>query len=174
MTSYMDDDVLGRPLNGLATSTEILNEQYNVLTGNETLRSTDLDADEFRAQPASVSREMFELKQTVGSFDPPGPSTALQQPSTMETGPVYFDGPKKTGRTIGSIAHEYGLPTSVRQTFDDAEDAVFGVTRDLTQSKDSKESIYDIITKDNRLRGIGALLIIAAVVAFILKILAGT
>lgn len=167
MASYMD-----QPLNGLATSTEILNEQYNVLTGRETLRSTDLDADEFRAQPASVSRELFELKQTVGSVDPP--STALQQPATMEPEPKYFDGPKQTGRTLGTIAQEYGLPTSIRQTFDDAEDAVLGVTRDLTQTKDTKESFYDIITKDNRLRGIGALLIIAAVVAFILKILAAT
>lgn len=165
---------MDQPLNGLATSTEILNEQYNILTGTETLRSTDLDADEFRAQPASVSRELFELKQTVGSIDPPGPSTALQQPATVDPEPRYFDGPKQTGRTLGSIAQEYGLPTSVRQTFDDAEDAVLGVTRDLTQSKDTKESFYDIITKDNRLRGIGALLIIAAVVAFILKILAGT
>lgn len=165
---------MDQPLNGLATSTEILNEQYNVLTGRETLRSTDLDADEFRAQPASVSRELFELKQTVGSIDPPGPSTALQQPGTVDPEPKYFDGPKQTGRTLGSIAQEYGLPTSVRQTVDDAEDAVLGVTRDLTQSKDTKESFYDIITKDNRLRGIGALLIIAAVVAFILKILAGT
>jgi hypothetical protein len=165
---------MDQPLNGLATSTEILNEQYNVLTGTETLRSTDLDADEFRAQPASVSRELFELKQTVGSIDPPGPSTALQQPATVDPEPKYFDGPKQTGRTLGSIAQEYGLPTSVRQTVDDAEDAVLGVTRDLTQSKDTKESFYDIITKDNRLRGIGALLIIAAVVAFILKILAGT
>jgi hypothetical protein len=164
---------MDQPLNGLATSTEILNEQYNVLTGTETLRSTDLDADEFRAQPASVSRELFELKQTVGSIDPPGPSTALQQSATVDSDPKYFDGPKQTGRTIGSIAQEYGLPTSVRQSVDDAEDAVLGVTRDLTQ-KDTKESLYDIITKDNRLRGIGILLILAAVVAFILKILAGT
>jgi hypothetical protein len=165
---------MDQPLNGLATSTEILNEQYNVLTGNETLRSTDLDADEFRAQPASVSRELFELKQTVGSIDPPGPSMALQQSAAVDSEPKYFDGPKQTGRTLGSIAQEYGLPTSVRQTVDDAEDAVLGVTRDLTQSTDTRESFYDIITKDNRLRGIGALLIIAAVVAFILKILAGT
>lgn len=173
MASYIDEDLLQRPLNGLTTSTELLNEQYSILTGPKTITSTDLDVDAFKAQPVDVSTEMYEIQQTVGNsdnIDAISPST----PDVENTTPEYYNGPRHTGKTIGSVAKEYGFPTSVQQTIDDAQDAVLGITKDLTQSGEKKESLYDILTKDNRLRGIGALLIITAVVAFIVKILAGT
>lgn len=161
-------DLTTQPFNGLATATEIMNRQYNILTGTKTITSTDLDTDSFRVQPAPIQQELgVSLEQTVGT-----PVASTPSPETSD--PQYFDGPRQTGRTVGTVAEQYGLPTSVKQTIDDAQDAVLGITKDLTQSQNEKVSLYEVITKDNRLRGIGALLIILAVVAFFVKILAGT
>lgn len=183
MSLYVDNDLLSKPLNGLATSTEILNEQYDIFSGTDGLvSSTDLDIDAFKSAPAALSpeeKELYELRQTINTETNPSVEARdlVLRPSLVEQNkmqPEYFDGPKWTGRTVKTVAETYGLPTSIQQTIDDAQDAVLGITRDLTKSHETKTSLYEIITKDNRLRGIGALLIIAAVIGFIIKILAGT
>lgn len=169
-------DFTTQPFNGLASATEILNVQYNILTG-EGIKSTDLDVDAFRVQPAAIQKEIgIPLQQTVGTGSMTDSETTTETTPSPETTeePQYFDGPRQSGRTLGTVAQEYGLPTSVKQTIDDAQDAVLGITKDLTQSQNEKVSLYEVFTKDNRLRGIGALLIIIAVVAFFVKILAGT
>ena len=164
-------DLTTQPFNGLATATEIMNRQYNILTGTNTITSTDLDTDAFRVQPAPIQQELgVSLEQTVGT---PG-ETPVDDTTSTPADPQYFDGPRQTGKTVKTVAEDYGLPTSIKQTIDDAQDAVLGITKDLTQSQHEKVSLYEVITKDNRLRGIGALLIILAVVAFFVKILAGT
>ncbi|MGA1563845.1 MAG: hypothetical protein ACO35C_04410 [Pontimonas sp.] len=187
MSAYVDD-LLSQPLNGLASATEIMNEQYDILTSvNKPLSSSELDVDAFKAVPASISdaeKPLYELKSTVSeTFAPstmetmPSMTDLIQQtttPAPESTIKDYFDGPKRTGKTIGSVAEQYGLPTSFQQTIDDAQDAVLGITKDLVRSGETKTSVSEIITKDNRLRGIGMLLIITAILGFFIKILAGT
>lgn len=177
--TYIDDDLLNRPLNGLVSSKEIMNQQLNALSGTKTLTAVDLDQDDFRAVPADLTPEqkrVYDLKLTVGDGAETTPvlSAASTPVVQSETQPQYFDGPARTDQSIRTVAEQYGLPTSVRQTIDDAQDAVLGISKDLTQQSTEKKSLYEILTQDNRLRGIGALLVITAIVAFIVKILAGT
>jgi hypothetical protein len=173
--TYIDDDLLSQPLNGLVSSKEIMNQQLNALTGTKTLTAVDLDQDQFRAVPADLTPEqkrVYDLKLTVGEGAESTPvMSAASQPVTTQ---YYYDGPKRTGQSLKTVAEQYGLPMSVRETIDDAQDAVLGISRDLTQQSTEKKSFYEILTQDNRLRGIGALLVITAIVAFIVKILAGT
>lgn len=202
MSAYIDPDLLSAPLNGLTSATEIMNEQYNILTDSkQPISSSELDIDAFRAVPAEITsgdKPLYTLSETLtnpmtdGTTIPTlSPSSLVLNPSPSATDlietttaapttapatrePQYFNGPKRTGKTIGSVAENYGLPTSIQQTIDDAQDAVLGITGDLVRARENKTSVYEIITKDNRLRGIGSLLILVAIVGFLVKILAGT
>jgi len=173
MSTYIDDDLLSMSLNGLASSKEIMDRQLRISTGNTNIRAVDLDQDAFKAVPADLTGEkkvMFDLRQTVGAGATDTPSIAAS--STQES-PQYFDGPAKTGETVTTVAERYGLTGTVKQTIDDAQDAVLGITQDLTKQKEDKKPLHEILTQDNRLRGIGILLVCTAIMAFVIKILAG-
>jgi len=176
MSLYVPDDLLQSPLNGLASSSEILNDQYRVMVDRKTISSTELDINEFKATPYAITgaqKDLYELKQTVGEDAAVQDSDTFLQPSKSLTN-KYFDGPRQTGKTMKDVANKWGLPTSVSESVADAEDVVLGIPRDLSVSRDKKTSLTDILTKDNRLRGIAIILICLAITGFIVKILAGT
>lgn len=175
MSLYIENDLLASPLNGLASSSEILANQYRVMVDRKVISSTELDTNEFKATPYSIQgaqKDLFELKETIGSDETS--DSFLQQSKTITNKNEYFDGPKQTGKTLQTVATKLGLPSSLSETVKDAEDVVLGIPRDLSVSRDTKTSIGDILTKDNRLRGIAILLICLAITGFVVKILAGT
>lgn len=171
---YIEADLLQAPLNGLASSSEILRNQYNVMVKRQTISSTELDMDDFKAVPYSIEgpqKDLYDLRQTIGEDAAQNASTFLQ-PSTITN--KYYDGPKQTGENLKTVATRWGLPTSISQSIQDAESVVLGIPKDIAVSPDQTTSIADILTKDNRLRGIAILLICIAITGFIVKILAGT
>lgn len=152
--------------NGLITSEEILNKQREILA---TPTSVDISSG-IKSAPAVIpdsEKHLYSL-QTETEKE--------QQNQTMKEKELrYYDGPTPTGESIKSVAQKYHLPTSVSQTMADAEDAILGITKDLTNnSKDEKKSFMDIITEKNRLRGIGIILICVASMVSILILLAKT
>lgn len=177
MSTYIEPDLLESPLNGLASSSEILNDQYRVMVDRKTISSTELDVDDFKAQPYSISgseKELYDLRQTIEDDGVMQDAVSLLQPKTETNKNKYYDGPGRTGENIKTVATRWGLPTSWSESMQEAEDVVLGIPRDLSVSRDTKTSVADILTKDNRLRGIALLLICIAITGFIVKILAGT
>lgn len=159
------------PFNALATSSEILQEQRNLLEGR-TITSTDLDINAFRALPASIGgneAKLYELQQTVGTE----PSKNQPSVQSKETAPQkYYDGPTPTGQTLTSVAKKYDLPTSLSESLSDAQDAILGVTADMTKTGDERKSFFDIITQGNRLRGLGLIILCVAMLLSSITVLA--
>ena len=60
----------------------------------------------------------------------------------------------KVGQSVGYISY-----------VDDAKEAVLGIPADITTGR---EPLYDVVTKKNRLRGIGFLLVFIAVILAVL------
>jgi len=81
---------------------------------------------------------------------------------------VVYNGPKPTNDTLGQVAESYGMPSSFKSLIDDAQDAFVGIIGDLTKSKTEPMSYQDIFGKENRLRGLGSLLIIIGVLGVLL------
>ena len=115
------------PLNGLATSAEIMAQQ-NTVTG-------------------------------------PTPTPTIA--------PTVSLGPKKTGKTLVDLGKKLGLPTSLGLLIDDMQEAVLGITGDVLGRSKERQSLADILTYKNRLRGLGALCIFVAVVAILLDAIVG-
>jgi hypothetical protein len=55
---------------------------------------------------------------------------------------------------------------------DDMQEAVLGITGDLTGKSDRK-SLGDILAHENRLRGLGALLVVGALAGLVIEFVSG-
>jgi hypothetical protein len=88
---------------------------------------------------------------------------------------IYYDGPAKNAKGVSDIVTEVGgLSLSPGQLLKDAEDALLGIIHDLTRMYEDNLSLHDILVKNNRLRGLGSLLVVVAVVGLLLKLLVKT
>lgn len=97
-----------------------------------------------------------------------------QQKRDAEQGEDEYDGPTPTGKGLNHLAESLGLPPSLGVLFEDMQEAIIGITRDLTGSSTERESLTEILTHENRLRGIGALLVLVAVVGLVIDSFAET
>lgn len=128
-------------------------------------------------------------QQGVGQWGPVGfdseyigkvPSAAAllelqeQQRLKEENEEFEFDGPTPTGKGMKDLANTFGLPPSLGVMFEEMQDAILGVIGDLTGSNTERESLGDILTHENRLRGIGTLLVLVAVVGLAIDSFAET
>lgn len=95
-------------------------------------------------------------------------TASAEKPEAVEDEDEY-SGPAPTGRGIVDLLGLFGLPPSFATLFEDMQDAIVGITGDLTGSTSAggRESLAEILTHNNRLRGIGALFVLIAVVALV-------
>lgn len=80
---------------------------------------------------------------------------------------VEYDGPTPTGKGLLDLAMAFGAPPSMSALLEDVQDAVLGVVNDLTGGTKERQSVQDIVLHNNRLRGIGAILVLVALVGII-------
>lgn len=81
---------------------------------------------------------------------------------------VEYDGPTPTGKGVSDLADTVGLPPSLGALFGDMQEAILGIAGDLMGSSTERESLADILTYNNRLRGLGSMCVIIAVVGLML------
>lgn len=196
--------LIQQPLNGLARSSDILMEQQKLLEQDidaepvkPLLTASDLDVTPFGASPQGIPT----FEQTAYSQYLEKPSlnedgtysgkdsilrpvvsgavdkTALESnddTASDDEKKVYYDGPAKNATGVGDILERGGLYVSPGQLLKDAEDALLGIIHDLTRMHADNLSLHDILVKNNRLRGLGSLLIVVAVVGLLLKLLVKT
>jgi hypothetical protein len=102
---------------------------------------------------------------------------ATQKTKTEAVAAEAYDGPVKTGKTLRDLLTDLGAPDSLSGTVDDMQEALFGITSDLVGSNggvgSDRLSLSDILTRGNRLRGLGAVLVLASVIALLVDFLAG-
>lgn len=110
-----------------------------------------------------------ETVQTSTAADFVGPQQNLD-----ETDATEWDGPAPTGKGISDLFESIGAPSSMSQLFEEMQGAVLGITSDLVGGNSERESITDILTHGTRLRGIGAMLVLIAVVGLALDAFAET
>lgn len=75
-----------------------------------------------------------------------------------------YDGPAKTGKTLKDLAMELGAPSSLGTLIDEMQDAIVGIIGDLVNNNGERTSVADIFGHGNRLRGLGALFVLVALV----------
>lgn len=155
---------------------------------NATTLDTDTDEDETETDPATDPPESIVASLTPYPLpDPtqapmPVPSskaTALTPSNELvkETTPpddVEYDGPDKTGKTLKDLAMDLGAPDSVGTLLDDMQDAVIGIVGDLVNPKPERTSLAEILGHENRLRGLGALCVLVAIVGIVLDSAVGS
>lgn len=149
------------PLNGLATTSDILEEQ---------MRLYGITLDEDNAFQ-DIGETTTPVPDQNSSDEPHALDSDGQSYNNVETTPAkryVYDGPADTGKTFGDLLAHYGIPTSVSSLITKAEDAVIGIPEDIQKGD---ESILRILTKESRLQGIGAALVIVAVIVGILHAL---
>lgn len=144
------------PLNGLATTADILEQQMRVygITLDDENAFEDITEDA-TAAPTTTPAESDGMATTPA-------------PTVMPAKRYVYDGPVDTGKSFGDILAQYGIPTSVSKLITNAEDAFVGIPEDIQKGE---ESIYKILTKDARLQGIGAALVIIAVIVGVIQAL---
>jgi hypothetical protein len=195
--------LIQQPLNGLALSSDILREQQKLVEQDidaepvkPLLTASDLDVTPFGASPQGIPT----FEQTAYSQYLEKPSlnedgtysgkdsilrpvvsgavdkTTLKDKNTAsdDDKKVYYDGPAKNAAGVADIVERGGLNVSPGQLLKDAEDALLGIIHDLTRMHADNLSLHDILVKNNRLRGLGSLLIVVAVVGLLLKLLVKT
>lgn len=148
------------PLNGLATTADIIEEQmraYGVVLNDQ--NTFDDLTDE-----GSTTRD------TYWETSPPDATTSAPTaaPSPPDADAYVYDGPADTGTPFGTILASYGIPTSAASLITKAEEALIGIPDDIRKGD---ESIVQILTKDARLQGIGAALIIVAVIIGMIQVI---
>jgi len=84
-----------------------------------------------------------------------------------------YDGPAKTGKTLKDLALDLGAPESLGAVLDDMQEAIIGIVNDLVNNDGTRTSFGDIIGHENRLRGIGALMVLAALIGLALDTTVG-
>jgi hypothetical protein len=85
-----------------------------------------------------------------------------------------YDGPDKTGKTLKDLAMDLGAPDSVGTLLDDMQDAVLGIVGDLVNPNPERTSLAEILGHENRLRGIGALCVLVAIIGIVLDSAVGS
>jgi hypothetical protein len=105
-------------------------------------------------------------------FTVPATPTAMTSTAALVDSTVKYDGPPKTGKTLGDLSIDLGLTGSFAELVDDMQEAVLGITADLTGKSDRK-SVGDILSHGNRLRGLGALLVLGAVAGLLVDFVSG-
>jgi len=81
---------------------------------------------------------------------------------------LQYDGPPLTGKGVSDLVESLGMPSSIGQLFSEMQEAVLGITSDLMGNSSERESLADILTHNNRMRGIGAMLVSIAVIGLLL------
>lgn len=93
----------------------------------------------------------------------------IQQPGQINEDPtIGYDGPTPTGKGISDLAESLGLPPTFTDLFADMQEAVLGIAGDLMGSSTERQSLAEILTHNNRLRGIGAMLVLIASLGLLL------
>ena len=105
-------------------------------------------------------------------FTVPATPTAMTSTAALVDSTVKYDGPPKTGKTLRDLSIDLGLTGSFAELVDDMQEAVLGITADLTGKSDRK-SVGDILAHGNRLRGLGALLVLGAVAGLLVDFVSG-
>ena len=180
------------PYNGLATSSEIILNQMKELGisldsiepdgGDSTLTNniqslTPAESLEFDPQQSDEMNDAIralsaQASVPIDKYAADDPITKLYgstETSPPSTGKKVFDGPEDKGASFGAILTSYGLPTTFGELLSDAEEAFVGILYDLNHIHESRSSVYDILSKNNRLRGLGALFIVIAMVGMLLN-----
>lgn len=76
-----------------------------------------------------------------------------------------WDGPPKTGKGLKDMFTGLGMPDSLEDAFGDMQEAVLGIARDLSSGE--KKSLRDVLTEGDRMRGLGLILVLVAIVGLI-------
>ncbi len=165
------------PLNGLATTADIIEEQMRLygitLNDNNTFSDLTQDTTSGLAMEQAFPDQLQTTQAPVIDGITPDPTdtsdpTATDAAATQTATPYVYDGPADMGKTFGDILASYGIPTSVSSLVTKAEEAFVGIPDDIQKGE---ESILTIMTKETRLQGIGAAFIIVAVIIGIVQAL---
>lgn len=104
----------------------------------------------------------------------PTPTETAAPTPTPTPAPKEYDGPTPTGKTLKDLAVDLGAPPSLSGLMDDMQEAVLGIIGDVVNpEKSGRRSLADILGYGNRLRGLGALLVLVAVIGIALDTIAG-
>lgn len=123
---------------------------------------TPYPSPEYTEPPTPVPSSKVPVETRAGKETPrPDASSA---PAKKEEEEVEYDGPAKTGRTLKDLAMDLGAPDSIGTLLDEMQEALIGIIGDLVNNKGDRTSIADILGHENRLRGIGALCVLCALV----------
>lgn len=183
---------LDLPYNGLTASSDIILDQmrkYGIdLENSIEPDGADLTVTENAARLTAEESTLYDLRNTdersdavrtlvsqasvpIDKYADNDPITTLygNQSSSAPVGKAegVFDGPKDKGNTFGDVLTSYGLPTSFGEVLSDAEEAFSGIIYDLNHIHENQTSVYEIFAKNNRLRGLGAIFIVIAVVSIL-------
>jgi len=150
------EDVPG-PLNGLASTSEIIDRQLDVygISVNDTTGQFD-DATDPTSDPTSDPT-------TDTTIAPSTASTRGSDPYTL----YAYDGPGDTGKTFGDMMRSYGFPSDLSGFVRDAEDAIVGIPDEIQRGT----PLSVILSKPGRLQGIGAAFILVGIILVILHAL---
>lgn len=181
------------PYNGLAASSDIILDQmkeYGIdlenvaepdgadltlaenvtsLTTEESALFDQRNADDERSN--AVRDLMSQASVPIDKYAGNDKTTKLYETQSApgkEEGKV-FDGPGDKGNTFGDVLTSYGLPASIGEILSDAEEAFSGIIYDLNHINENRMSVYEILVKNNRLRGLGAIFVVIAVAGIILN-----
>lgn len=200
INSWITQDLIkSKPYNGLTPSDMLVSDQNNRILGIDDFYAGPQSASERRSMfsafgPQPIPAELASAMSPDGAPGVAGThgkslSSGLWQPSFLENREAsvvekkkeddlpkgwMYDGPPRSNASVTKMMEQIGFPTSVQSLIGDAENAVMGITSDLTSSTSSEKSISDIFLSDGRMRGVGSLLIIAAVTGIVFKALFGT
>ena len=197
INSWVTKELLtSKPYNGLTPSDMLVSDQNNSILGINDFYNGPNNATERRSLYAASGPQPIpsDLASSMSPDGRPGVAgtngrsltSGFWQPSFLEhqSGPPsiekpdipkgwMYDGPPRSDASVTKMLDDLGFPTSVRGLVGDAESALMGITSDLT-STTSQKSVSDIFLSDGRMRGLGSLLIISAVVGITFKSLFGT
>lgn len=135
------EDVPG-PLNGLASTSEIIDRQLDVYG--------------------------ISVNDTTGQFDDAtDPTSDPTSDPTTDTTLYAYDGPGDTGKTFGDMMRSYGFPSDLSGFVRDAEDAIVGIPDEIQRGT----PLSVILSKPGRLQGIGAAFILVGIILVILHAL---
>lgn len=150
------DDVPG-PLNGLASTSEIIDRQLDIygISVNDTTGQFD-DATDQASVPTTGT--------TTATAAPSTASTSGSDPYTL----YAYDGPVDTGKSFGDMLKSYGFPSDLSGFVRDAEDAIVGIPDEIQQGT----PLAVILSKPGRLQGIGAAFILIGIILIVLHALA--
>lgn len=202
LSSWVTQDLIkSRPYNGLTPSEMIISDQNSRILGIDDFSvepTSAMDRKDLLAAygpqpiPADLAKTMSpDGKAAVagvngrslasGFWEPSVPQTKRNSddiiPRDEESKPRswMYDGPERNdASSVTRIMDDVGLPTSFKRVLGDAEAALVGITSDLTSSTSSEKSVSDIFLSDGRMRGLGSLLIIAAIIGIVFRALFGT